>query len=626
MKNLLLFLSLSLAWALPAHAQVPNGVNGPVRQFGVITPGDCASWLSNNYIQDAGPCGGGGTGTPGGATNSVQYNAGGGNFGGIAVPAGDILVGQTSAHPSAVALSGDATIATTGAITVTQSAGAFNSIGNFSVNTNKFNVTASSGNTLIAGTLGITGLTTAVGATFSSPVAIGTTAQTAGTALDLGTNTNSILLPVGTTGQRPGSPVVGEIRYNSTSNAFEGYSGSSPAWGGFGGIASIPLGAGLTITQGSANATPVVSGSSVFLQTFPNTFTGTHTVGASEAAGVDICNSSSALTMNLPQAGATGFLSGTTYSFMNINTGTCTIATTTSVFNGMPLTSTNIALAQYGFAYCTSDGTNWNCSGSTSAGGGSGTVNSGTSGQFAYYASSTNAVSGNSTYTTSTVPLLNANNTYTAANRVTPSTDSISTVTFTPDFNASNNHNITLVHASCPCTLANPTNISAGQAGQIVINQSSTGSDLITTYGSDYVFTNGSGPVLSTAANAQDIFSYYVVDSTHIRISPLLSTGVVSETATPTTGTGITSATCASATCTNLRGTYTIVGGTATTGTILSLAWTATPTAYVCTATMNGGTGFLGIGNSVATTTGFNITAGVTVIGVTFNVNYSCEP
>jgi hypothetical protein len=100
----------------------------------------------------------------------------------------------------------------------------------------------------------------------------------------------------------------------------------------------------------------------------------------------------------------------------------------------------------------------------------------------------------------------------------------------------------------------------------------------------------------------------------------------VGTTATATPGTGITSVTCATATCTNLRGTYTVVGGTATTGTIFSLAWTATPTAYVCTATMNGGVGFLGIGNSVATTTGMNVTAGVTVLGVTFSVNYSCEP
>lgn len=97
-------------------------------------------------------------------------------------------------------------------------------------------------------------------------------------------------------------------------------------------------------------------------------------------------------------------------------------------------------------------------------------------------------------------------------------------------------------------------------------------------------------------------------------------------TATPTIGTNVTSCVCATATCTNLRGSLTIVGGTATTGTICSLAWTATPTTYVCTATMNGGATVFGIGNSVATTTGMNITAGVSVATATLTVNYGCVP
>jgi len=43
-------------------------------------------------------------------------------------------------------------------------------------------------------------------------------------------------LPVGTTGQRPGSPTSGNMRYNTTTNGFEGYSGT--AWGSIGGGAS----------------------------------------------------------------------------------------------------------------------------------------------------------------------------------------------------------------------------------------------------------------------------------------------------------------------------------------------------------------------------------------------------
>ena len=36
--------------------------------------------------------------------------------------------------------------------------------------------------------------------------------------------TDSLRLPSGTTGQRPGSPANGDIRYNSTLNTIEGYS------------------------------------------------------------------------------------------------------------------------------------------------------------------------------------------------------------------------------------------------------------------------------------------------------------------------------------------------------------------------------------------------------------------
>jgi hypothetical protein len=43
------------------------------------------------------------------------------------------------------------------------STGILSSVGDFSVNNNKFNVTASSGNTLVAGTLGVTGITTITG-------------------------------------------------------------------------------------------------------------------------------------------------------------------------------------------------------------------------------------------------------------------------------------------------------------------------------------------------------------------------------------------------------------------------------------------------------------------------------
>lgn len=49
------------------------------------------------------------------------------------------------------------------------------------------------------------------------------------------TSTGALQISKGTTGQQPGSPATGMLRYNTTTNQFEGYSGSSPAWNSVGG-------------------------------------------------------------------------------------------------------------------------------------------------------------------------------------------------------------------------------------------------------------------------------------------------------------------------------------------------------------------------------------------------------
>tara|TARA_E500000081_G_scaffold63469_1_gene65812 strand:- start:1158 stop:2435 length:1278 start_codon:yes stop_codon:yes gene_type:complete len=50
--------------------------------------------------------------------------------------------------------------------------------------------------------------------------------------LDIGSATDSLHVPSGTTAQRPGSPAAGYFRYNSTTGKFEGYTDS---WGDIGG-------------------------------------------------------------------------------------------------------------------------------------------------------------------------------------------------------------------------------------------------------------------------------------------------------------------------------------------------------------------------------------------------------
>jgi hypothetical protein len=59
----------------------------------------------------------------------------------------------------------------------------------------------------------------------SSSVGIGTTSPAA--SLDISQETDALALPSGTTAQRPGSPVAGEIRYNSSTPDVEAYIGSS---------------------------------------------------------------------------------------------------------------------------------------------------------------------------------------------------------------------------------------------------------------------------------------------------------------------------------------------------------------------------------------------------------------
>ena len=83
--------------------------------------------------------------------------------------------------------------------------------------------------------------------------------------------------------------------------------------------------------------------------------------------------------------------------------------------------------------------------------------------------------------------------------------------TVTPDFAA--NCNFTLA-ISGNRTLANPTNITAGQTGSIFIIQG-TGSNALS-WGSYWDFTGGTAPTLSTASGAVDRVDYVVRTSTSI--------------------------------------------------------------------------------------------------------------
>ena len=112
---------------------------------------------------------------------------------------------------------------------------------------------------------------------------------------------------------------------------------------------------------------------------------------------------------------------------------------------------------------------------------------------------------------TGTVALLSLAQSFTAAQRGTISalTDG---ATITADFAVANNFSVTLGGNR---TLANPSNQTAGQSGCIWITQDGTGSRTLA-YGSQWDFTGGTAPTLSTAAAAVDCLVYAVQSSTKI--------------------------------------------------------------------------------------------------------------
>ena len=78
--------------------------------------------------------------------------------------------------------------------------------------------------------------------------------------------------------------------------------------------------------------------------------------------------------------------------------------------------------------------------------------------------------------------------------------------TITPNFNSGNNFTVTLGGNR---TLANPSNLVAGQSGSIFIVQDGTGSRTLA-WGSYWDFTTGAAPTLTTTAGAVDRVDYIV--------------------------------------------------------------------------------------------------------------------
>lgn len=127
------------------------------------------------------------------------------------------------------------------------------SVGNITINTNKFTVVGSNGNTLIGGTATVNSLTsgrvTFAGASGllsdsanltwngSSLAVTGTVAVTGALTATLDStfsSTGALTISKGTTGERP-TATSGMLRFNTTTTEFEGYNGTT--WASVGGAA-----------------------------------------------------------------------------------------------------------------------------------------------------------------------------------------------------------------------------------------------------------------------------------------------------------------------------------------------------------------------------------------------------
>jgi hypothetical protein len=75
--------------------------------------------------------------------------------------------------------------------------------------------------------------------------------------LDIGSLTDAIHVPVGTTAQRPGSPAAGYFRYNTTTGKFEGY---TDEWGSIGGGSGTNMDTNIYTGDGSTTAFTLSTG------------------------------------------------------------------------------------------------------------------------------------------------------------------------------------------------------------------------------------------------------------------------------------------------------------------------------------------------------------------------------
>ena len=120
---------------------------------------------------------------------------------------------------------------------------------------------------------------------------------------------------------------------------------------------------------------------------------------------------------------------------------------------------------------------------------------------------------------TTTLAGLAVTQSFTKAQRGTPValTDG---ATIAVDMSLGNNFSVTLAGNR---SLGDPTNVTAGQSGVIVVTQDGTGSRTLAYAGTKYKFAGGTAPTLTTTAAAVDVLAYYCESATRITVTSLLN-------------------------------------------------------------------------------------------------------
>jgi hypothetical protein len=149
------------------------------------------------------------------------------------------------------------------------------------------------------------------------------------------TGTSHWTLPVGTTAERPGSPAIGMVRYNSTQSTFEGF--SSGAWSSLGGVKSVD---GLTYITAETSAGASNDELEFYAATGSST---TAKVGGWNATRLLVSNTTAATSSSTGALVVSGGLgvSGAVYVGGTLNvTGNLSVSGTTTTTNSQSLTVT----------------------------------------------------------------------------------------------------------------------------------------------------------------------------------------------------------------------------------------------------------------------------------------------